>query len=255
MDEKCPKVDPIRNGRLSNRIKTRLTFLIIFGIAMGFLEATVVEYLRQLYYPEGFAFPLTFMALERISLEYLREISTVVMLVSIGIVVGNTFYERLAYFLFCFGIWDIFYYVWLKVLLNWPTSLLTWDILFLIPVVWVGPILAPVICSITMILIAGCILFFHQKSYSIKINLFEWILLFIGAFIIFSTFIWDYTNIIVRGGFISRLMTLTTDPDFQREISSYIPTSYKWPFFALGEMLVLYALALFCKRTRSTKLK
>lgn len=217
---------------------------------MGFLEAAVVVYLRQIYYPEGFMFPLKIMSLEGLSIEYLREISTIVMLITLGIVVGNNFYDKLAYFLFCFGIWDIFYYVWLKVLLNWPPSLLTWDILFLIPVVWAGPVLAPIICSMTMILLAGCILFFQQKGYSVKITLSNWILLFIGATIIFSTFIWDYTNIIIQGGFISKLTTLATDHAFQKEISSFIPTSYKWPLFAVGEILVLYALVLFCKRTK-----
>ncbi len=222
---------------------------------MGFLEAAVVVYLRQIYYPEGFMFPLKIMSLEGLSIEYLREISTIVMLITLGIVVGNNFYDKLAYFLFCFGIWDIFYYVWLKVLLNWPPSLLTRDILFLIPVVWAGPVLAPIICSMTMILLAGCILFFRQKGYSIKVTLSNWILLFAGATIIFSTFIWDYTNIIIHGGFISRLTTLTTDHAFQKEISSFIPTSYKWPLFAVGEILVLYALVLFSKRTRAFNLQ
>ncbi len=235
------------------KIRNKIIFLIIFGIAMGFLEAAVVVYLRQLYYPEGFAFPLKLMAWEGLPIEYLREISTVVMLFSISAVAGKNFYERFAYFFFCFGIWDIFYYIWLKVLLNWPPSLLTWDILFLIPVVWVGPVLAPLICAITMIIIAGCILFFQQKGYPVRINLLDWVLLFLGAFIIFSTFIWDYTKIIIQGGFISRLSAAGTDPDFKKEVSQYIPTFYKWPLFVIGEILILYFLVIFCKRTKLMK--
>jgi hypothetical protein len=235
------------------KIRNKIVFLIIFGIAMGFLEAAVVVYLRQLYYPEGFAFPLKLMAREGLSIEYLREISTIVMLFSIGVVAGKNFYERFAYFFFCFGIWDIFYYIWLKVLLNWPPSLLTWDILFLIPVLWIGPVLAPLICAITMIMIAGCILFFQQKEYPIRINSPDWILLFSGAFIIFSTFIWDYTKIIIQGGFISRLSTLGADPVFKNEVSQHIPTFYKWPLFIMGELLILYFLIRFCNRMRLTK--
>src|SRR4030065_1101828 len=155
----------------TNKIKTKVFFLIIFGIAMGFLEAAVVVYLRQIYYPEGFAFPLKAMALGELSIEYLREISTIVMLFSIGIIAGRYFYDRFAYFLFCFGIWDIFYYVWLKILLNWPSSLLTWDILFLIPVVWAGPVLAPIICATTMIIFSGFILYYHDQGYPVRINL------------------------------------------------------------------------------------
>ena len=233
-------------------IKNRIIFLIIFGIAMGFLEAAVVVYLRQLYYPEGFAFPLKLMAWEGLFIEYLREISTIVMLFSIGIVAGTNFYERFAYFLFCFGIWDIFYYICLKILLNWPPSLLTWDILFLIPVVWVGPVLAPLICAITMIMIAGCILFFQQRGYHVRINSLDWVLLFLGAFIIFSTFIWDYTKIIIQGGFISSLSALGANPVFEKEVSQYIPTFYQWPIFIMGEILILYVLIRFCNRMRLT---
>src|SRR3990170_1940624 len=114
----------------------KLICLTIFSVAMGFLEAVGVVYLRQLYYPEGFSFPLKPIALEGLSLEYLREISTIVMLVTVGGVAGRNSYERFAFVLYSFGFWDIFYYVWLKVLLNWPPSLLTLDILFLLPVVW-----------------------------------------------------------------------------------------------------------------------
>jgi hypothetical protein len=235
------------------KIRNKIIFLIIFGIAMGFLETAVVVYLRQLYYPEGFSFPLKLMPREGLSIEYLREISTIVMLFSVGVVAGKNFYEKFAYFFFCFGIWDIFYYIWLKVLLNWPHSLLTWDILFLIPVVWVGPVLAPLICAITMVTIAGCILFFQQKGYPVRINSPDWILLFSGSFIIFSTFIWDYTKVIIQGGFISRFFTLGTEPDFKKEVSQYIPAFYKWPLFIMGELLILYFLIRFCNRMKLTK--
>ncbi|MBE0426119.1 MAG: hypothetical protein IBX72_05680 [Nitrospirae bacterium] len=230
---------------------SKIITLTVFGIAMGFLEAAVVVYLREMYYPEGFTFPLKQMAIEYLTVEYLREISTIVMLISVGVIAGKNFYERLSYFLFSFGIWDIFYYVWLKFLLNWPPSLLTWDILFLIPVIWVGPVLAPVICAATMILIAGCILHFQKKGYHVKIKISEWLLLLSGAFIIFTTFVWDYTEIIIKGGYISRLSSLATDPDFQNTIAGYVPTSYKWPIFFIGEFLIFIFLVVFCKRTKT----
>jgi hypothetical protein len=102
---------------------------------MGFLEAIVVVYLRQLYFPEGFDFPLNPIPPKILAIEWLREITTLVMLVSIGIIAGKNFLQRFSYFLYCFAVWDIFYYVALKLLLNWPPSLLTWDLLFLFPVV------------------------------------------------------------------------------------------------------------------------
>lgn len=228
-----------------------IIFLTIFGIAMGFLEAAVVVYLRELYYPEGFTFPLKPMALEKLSIEYMREISTLVMLFSIGVIAGRNSVERFSFFLYSFGVWDIFYYAGLKVLLNWPSSLLTWDILFLIPVVWVSPILAPVICSVTMIGIAGCILYFQQKGYPVKINSRERVLFLVGALIIFSTFVWNYSRIIIQGGFITRFLTLGVNSDFQNIISHYTPTSYNWYLFTLGEVILLFSLASFYKRIRA----
>ena len=234
-------------------MKRKIISLIIFGIAMGFLEAAVVVYLRELYYPEGFAFPLKQMAIEELSIEYLREISTIVMLLSIGSIAGRNFYERLSYFLLSFGIWDIFYYVWLKVLLNWPPSLLTWDILFLIPVIWIGPVLAPLICAATMVAIAGCILYFQNRGHPVKIKPSAWFILLTGAFIIFVTFIWDYTEIIIKGNYMPRLSSLVNDPDFQSKIANYIPTSYKWPLFFIGEFLILIFLIVFCDHMRLSR--
>jgi hypothetical protein len=118
----------------------------IFGIAFGFLEATVVVYLRQLYYPEGFDFPMIWASLELFRIELIRELSTLTMLLSIGILTGRNAIQRFAWFLYAFAIWDIFYYIALKILIGWPPSLLTWDLLFLIPVAWNGPVLAPVLC-------------------------------------------------------------------------------------------------------------
>ena len=105
-----------------------LLWLSIFGIAMGLLESAVVVYLRELYYPEGFAFPLKPMGPTLILTEILREAATLVMLMAIGVLAGRTRTERFGYFIFTFAVWDIFYYLFLKLLLNWPESLLTWDV-------------------------------------------------------------------------------------------------------------------------------
>jgi hypothetical protein len=234
-------------------VRTKITFLVIFGVAMGFLEASVVVYLRQIYYPDGFTFPLRFMAIEELSIEYLREVSTVIMLLSVSIIAGKSFYARMSYFFLCFGIWDIFYYVWLKVLLNWPPSFLTWDILFLIPVVWAGPVLAPIICAATMVIIAGSVLSFQQKGYPVRITSPEWGLLFSGAMLVFVTFIWDYSKIIMQKGFALRLWTLRTDPYFQKIVAHYVPVDYQWSLFLSGESLILCFLVIFFRRTMASK--
>ncbi|MBM4135478.1 MAG: hypothetical protein FJ241_01440 [Nitrospira sp.] len=235
-------------------VQRNIIFLAVFSIAMGLLEAVVVVYLRQLYYPEGFGFPLKAMARGGFCLEYLREISTIVMIITTSVVAGRATYERFSYFLYCFGIWDIFYYVWLKVLLNWPPSLLTWDVLFLIPVVWVGPVLAPIICAITLIIFSGFILYFQNKGYPVKINLLEWSLMFLGALVIFLTFIWDYSKIIIQGGFLTRFSSLATDYPFQEIITGYVPTTYNWTLFVLGETLILSSLVIFFRRIKSSRI-
>jgi hypothetical protein len=236
-----------------NRIISQVVGLTVFGVAMGFLEAAVVVYLRLLYYPDGFYFPLKSMDLERLSLEYLREISTIIMLMSIGMVSGRTFPERLSYFLYSFGIWDIFYYVWLKILLSWPSSLFTWDILFLIPVVWVGPVLAPLVCSLTLIAIAVGIWYTQRSNNPVTIGWFAGILFFTGSFMLFVTFVWDFTRMIVEGNFVSRFWTLSNDPEFQRFISHYTPVDYNWTLFILGEILILTALAVLLRRNSRAK--
>ncbi len=233
-------------------IRNKIFFLVLFGIAMGFFEAAVVVYLRQLYYPEGFSFPLKIMALEALSIEYLREFSTLIMLFSLALIAGRKFYERFSYFLLCFGIWDIFYYVWLKVLLNWPESLLTWDILFLIPIVWAGPVLAPVICAITMVVIGVSILNFQQKGYRVRITFLEWILLFLGTLIVLITFLWEYLTIIIKGGLLSQIATLATDPYFRQIIAEHIPTSFNWYLFMIGEGFMVIFLIMFFWRTKKT---
>lgn len=224
----------------STNYKTTVIWSIIFSIAMGFLEAVVVVYLRQLYYPQGFNFPLQSMALPILKIEYLRELATMVMLCGISYIAGRTLYSRFAYFIFNFAIWDIFYYVWLKALLNWPESLFTWDVLFLIPIVWAGPVLAPIICSLTMILLAGVILHFEHQGYSVKMKTIELILLLGGAFIIFCTFIWDYGRLV--------FLAHRTQQNIQLLIAEYIPTHFNWIPFILGELLILVSIYLLYSR-------
>jgi hypothetical protein len=138
----------------------------------------------------------------------------------------------------------------LKLFLNWPPSVFTWDVLFLIPVVWVGPVLAPVICSCTMILLATGILFREIKGHPIRIIPWEWFLCFTGAFAIFITFIWDYSKIILEGGFLSRYWTLANNEHFLRIISHYKPDTYHWGLFLLGEGLIVLSFMLALYRTR-----
>jgi hypothetical protein len=128
-----------------------LPWLITYAIAMAYVESAVVVYLRGLYYPHGFAFPVSPMPGPEAVIEIGREAATLVMLLAVAGLAGTGWRSRVLLFGVAFGIWDLFYYVWLWVLLRWPPSLLTWDILFLIPVPWIGPVLAPVIVSVVLV--------------------------------------------------------------------------------------------------------
>lgn len=173
----------------------------IFGIAFGFLEAIVVVYLRKIYYPQGFSFPLTLLEPQMIQIEIVREISTIIMLVTFGWILGKKLSERFSFFIFTFAVWDIFYYVALKLFLDWPESLLTWDILFLIPITWVGPVLAPLICSAGMILIALIYVYLDEKNYQIRFKLFQVLIIILGVMIIIYTFIYDYFQLMSKNNF------------------------------------------------------
>jgi len=91
-----------------------LVALAIFGIAMGLLEAAVVVYLRQLYYPEGLTLPLKPASSTILLIESSRELATLVMLITSAIAVGENALQSFAYFLYMFGFWDIFYYIFLN---------------------------------------------------------------------------------------------------------------------------------------------
>ncbi len=151
-----PEVAPLQSCHARRttrgRIWQTLGVALIFGVAMGLLEAICVIYLRHLLSPSEN--PVA--ALNRFPVEQIREASTLVMLLTVAWLAGFNARTRLAYFSLLFGIWDITYYVGLKWLAHWPTSWLEWDTLFLIPVPWYGPVLS--VLLISAYLVGACVL-------------------------------------------------------------------------------------------------
>ena len=129
----------------------QFVWMAVLFIAMAFLESAVVVYLRALYYPSGFDFPLVVMDRALWTTEIGREMATLILLFAPGALLTRRALERFAWFCFGFGVWDIFYYVWLKALLDWPTSLVTADLLFLVPIPWIGPVWCPIVVSFGLI--------------------------------------------------------------------------------------------------------
>jgi len=226
---------------MSYRLK--FFWLAVFAVAMGFLEGIVVVYIRELFYPEGFDFPLKLMPPELVTIEWIREIATLVMLAGVGILTGRNGIQRLLYALFAFGIWDISYYIALKLLIGWPASLLTWDLLFLIPVSWLGPVLAPVLNSVTMILMALLLVGRQERGHFVKFSLTDWILIFGGALIILYTYLIDYTRLLIESGVLASKGTPEASERLVNMVTSYIPESYMWLLFIVGEVLILASIS------------
>lgn len=137
--------------------------VVLFAIAMAWVEAAVVLYLRTLvgrldpYQPHPLPVAGTLGGAELI-----REAATLVMLGTVGWLAGRTWRSRLAYGVVAFGVWDICYYIFLWPLTGWPRSLWDWDILFLLPLPWWGPVLAPVLIACLMVT-GGSLVVFHDS--------------------------------------------------------------------------------------------
>ncbi|HEY1040291.1 MAG TPA: hypothetical protein VGF30_12835 [Bacteroidia bacterium] len=212
--------------------KKTLLWISLFAIAMGFLETSVVVYLRELYYPEGFQFPLTVIPKKIAIVEFWREFATIIMLVGAGIIAGKTKLTRFAYFIIAFAIWDIFYYIFLYVLLAWPESIFTWDILFLIPCPWTGPVIAPCIVAFGMILLGYMIIYFSEENKKVVINAKQWSLLIGGVVIVIFSFMWDYFSLTYSNS--SNLWSLFSEQNLFEEMKTYQPQQFNWMIFFVG---------------------
>ena len=154
-----PAIQIRHSNSMSNRSKYYL--LALFAAAMALLEAAVVVYMRRLYYPENplDIFPLDFLSVYDPRLELAREASTIVMLIVVALLAGHTTWTRkFAAFVFVFGFWDLLYYAWLKVLIGWPRNWHEWDVLFLIPTIWLGPWICPALIALLFTIWGSAIL-------------------------------------------------------------------------------------------------
>jgi hypothetical protein len=202
----------------------RWLWLAGFAAAMAWVEAAVVVYLRtminriQPYQPE----PLPVSAgLGQV--ELVREAATLVMLLAAGWLAGRTRRGRLAYAAAAFGIWDILYYVFLKVITGWPASPLDWDILFLLPLPWWGPVLAPVSIAALMIVGGTLVARFEAWPRPLWPGRAAWALGLAGAVLALYTFMAD---------------AIRAAPEGMQAIRLVLPAAFNWPLFlaALGLM-------------------
>jgi hypothetical protein len=201
---------------------SRWLFLWLLAIALAYVESAVVVYLREIFYPDGFTFPITdFNVHPRwkvlFVVELIREMATLVILATGAYLTAASWSSRSAHFLTLFGVWDIFYYVWLKLLIDWPATLFDWDVLFLIPITWAGPVMAPILISLIMVIFAGLILYREGSEKPLAISKGS-SLAFIGL------------SLVLVGQFCYTGLAIT-NVDYRDEFS--------WPFFLAGVSLVI----------------
>jgi hypothetical protein len=165
-------------------------WLSLFGVAFGYIEAAVVVYLREPYYPGGFHFPLAAIPSHLVWTEVGREAATLLLLLSVAFLTARSRLWRFAVFAFCFGVWDLVYYLALKLLIDWPASLLDWDVLFLIPLPWTSPVLAPMLVSLALIAAAVIILRWPEDQPT-RVQRRDWLVEVSAGLIIIASFLWN----------------------------------------------------------------
>lgn len=226
------------NESPSDRWVRRVLLVVLFAAAFGYLEAAVVVYLRTVYdpiheavYPDrppGSLLPLVTVQqlakqdpshAHRLIIELGREVAAMVMLLAVALLAARRPGEWLAMFMVSFGVWDITFYLGLKAMINFPASLLTWDILFLVPVPWLGPVLATLIVSVTMMAAGLVVLAQTARGHVLTASWYHWAGVVLGGLIIIVSFCQDYS----------------------RTMAGELPERFNWVLFAAGEIVGLAA--------------
>jgi len=210
----------------------RFAAVLIYAIAMGYLESAVVIYLRETAFGNTVQFfPLAFMEPRLGQIEFIREAATIVMLLTIGFLAGKNIFQRCMFFVFSFAVWDIFYYLFLLIFTGWPSSLSDFDVLFLIPVIWISPVAAPVLISVLLATTSTILIFmseataFKCRLSSIGIRIF-----IIGAAIDFYSFTEQSFRILFTRGI--------------KGLEGFTPVSFDWLLFWIGFLLMSAATAM-----------
>jgi len=194
-----------------------------YAAGMAWVESAVVYYLRTMLdrIEPHQANPLPIIG-GMGPVELMREFSTLVMLLAVGVLAGKTWRARLGYSAIAFGIWDILYYVFLKAICGWPNSLFDWDILFLLPLPWWGPVWAPVSIALLMILWGTLASQFPQRTPA-RFPWRAWALN--GAGILLALYIFMADTLRAANGGVDA-------------IRNVLPVQFNWPLFcaALGLM-------------------
>lgn len=222
--------------------RTMLT-VVLYALAMAWVESAVVFYLRTMidrivpYQPN----PLPFAAGFGFA-EIVREAATMIMLFTVGWLAGRTWRSRFGYALLAFGVWDIAYYIWLVPLTGWPRSFTDWDILFLIPLPWWGPVWAPVSIAALMIIFGATVARHDTPARPIWPGRKSVVVALLGGTIALYVFMADALELIVVGGGAEQLRDL-------------LPKQFNWPLFLVALVLLAVPVAQVMRRVTSAQKK
>jgi hypothetical protein len=208
--------------------------VVIYAIAMAWVESAVGVYLRTLL---DRIQPYQKMPLPHLanfgSTELIREAATLIMLATVGFLAGTTARKRLGYSLIAFGVWDIFYYIFLQIICGWPKSLFDWDVLFLIPLPWWGPVLAPMLIAMLMILWGSSVTLLDlQPRQPSNVSR---CLCAVGVFLALYTFMRDSLGTLGQG---------------EKGLREILPTHFSWLLFSFALVLMAAPIFTLSKHTR-----
>jgi len=215
-----------------NEVTGRFAAVTIYAIAMGYLESAVVIYLRQTAFGNSIqVFPIRFLDPQLGGIEFTREAATIIMLLAVGYLAGRNRFQQFMFFVFSFAVWDIFYYLFLKISTGWPATLGDFDVLFLIPVIWIGPVFSPILISLLLAVGATFLIFLSEKinlgngkTEGVRIGLTNIVLFLLGSAIDFYSFTEQIFRILINQG--------------TKGLENFVPTSFDLPLFLTGYVLL-----------------
>jgi hypothetical protein len=216
--------------------RARWLAVLVFAIAMAWMESASVFYIRAMFdridpYQED---PLPLDPLFG-AVELVREAATMVMLLTVGILSARTWQQRLGYTAIAFGAWDIFYYAFLHLICGWPASPLDWDVLFLLPLPWWGPVVTPMSIAVLMI-VWGTMATqaVPDGARAVPLSRATWILGMSGIVLALYAFMADAIHAVREG----------------QPVAAQLPEEFNWPVFAAALVLMAGAVARFGSRAR-----
>lgn len=207
----------------------RWLVVVLFALAMAWVESSVVFYLRTMIdridpyqanplpISRGFA-----------KAELIREFATIVMLASVSWLAGRTARRRMGYFLVAFGVWDIGYYVFLRPLTGWPRTLLDWDVLFLIPLPWWGPVVAPCLIAGLMVMLGTLVTQFARAGGAVWPRRASMATGMVGIALALYTFVADAIHAVAGG---------------ETALREMLPVCFQWPLFGVALLLMTVPVA------------